>query len=50
MDDQVIANPTYSIDVVMFDSKKKKSPNMQTEEKEYEENKKGKKVYCLAGV
>lgn len=44
MDDSVNAKPFYSIDAVMFDSKKKKNPNSQIEEKEYEENNKGKKV------
>ena len=44
MDDSVNEKPFYSIDAVMFDSKKKKNPNLQIEEKEYEENNKGKKV------
>ena len=44
MDDSVNEKPFYSIDAVMFDSKKKKNPNSQIEEKEYEENNKGKKV------
>lgn len=44
MEEQLKTPQLYSIDAVMYDSKKKKSPNMQMEEKEYEENEKGKKV------
>ena len=44
MDDSVNEKPFYIIYAVMFDSKKKKNPNSQIEEKEYEENNKGKKV------
>lgn len=34
----------YSVDAVMFDSKKKKNPNIQTDPKNLEEDVKGKKV------
>lgn len=44
MSGPAIGKQFYSIDAVMFDSKKKKNPNMPMEEKEYEENNKGKKV------
>lgn len=44
MEEELYTSKLYSIDAVMYDSKKKKSPTMQMEEKEYEENEKGKKV------
>lgn len=44
MNNTWFTDPIYSIDAVMFDSKKKKNPNAETEQKEYEESGKGKKV------
>ena len=42
--EQTSDNAFYSIDAVMFDSKKKKNPNIQTDPKNLEEDVKGKKV------
>ena len=42
--EQIQNNSFYSIDAVMFDSKKKKNPNTQTDPKNLEEDVKGKKV------
>ena len=39
----------YSIDAVMYESKKKKNPNVPADPKDLEENVKGKKVW-LSGI
>ena len=44
MTEEPLADPLYSIDAVMYDSKKKKNPNMRVDAKDLEEEVKGKKV------
>ena len=44
MTEEPLADQLYSIDAVMYDSKKKKNPNMRVDAKDLEEEVKGKKV------
>ena len=44
MSENLVEDPFYSIDAVMYESKKKKNPNIPVDPKDLEDDVKGKKV------